>query len=309
MAFKRRQFLTLAAFSGFGMGAIGFGLRSLAVKKDVNPTNPTSPTLVTTLKDSLGPLQLRLIATADSGSGDKNQFAVGRAMADYHTRSPFQLAILAGDNIYNSGEISKIKEAFEEPYGELLKRGVKFRACLGNHDIRTENGTPQVKYADFNMDDRYYTFTQGPAQFFVLETNTNVDWKTQMAWLTQQLEQSKAAWKIVYGHHPIYSSGIYGTNAEMVKRFSAVFKKHRVNLYVNGHEHHYERSRNIEGTTYLVTGHGGASLRPVRKSESSEFAVSRFGFSTIELYEKSMVIQGIGTDGKVFDRGIIPQWT
>jgi len=245
MAFKRRQFLTLAACSGFGIGAIGFSLRSLAPQKDSNRTNRA---LATTLNDNLGQLQLRLIATADSGSGDKNQFAVGRAMANYHSRSPFQLAILAGDNIYNSGEISKIKEAFEQPYGELLKRGVKFRACLGNHDIRTENGVPQVKYADFNMDDRYYTYTQGPAQFFVLETNTNVDWKTQMAWLTQQLEQSKAAWKIVYGHHPIYSSGVYGTNAEMVKRFSAVFKQHRVNLYVNGHEHHYERSRNIEGT-------------------------------------------------------------
>ena len=306
MAFKRRQFLTLAACSGFGVGAIGFGLRSLALQKDSNRTNPT---MATTLNDNLGQLQLRLIATADSGSGDKNQFAVGRAMANYHTRSPFQLAILAGDNIYNSGEISKIKEAFEQPYGELLKRGVKFRACLGNHDIRTENGVPQVKYADFNMDDRYYTYTQGPAQFFVLETNANVDWKTQMAWLIQQLEESKAAWKIVYGHHPIYSSGVYGTNAEMVKRFSEVFKQHRVNLYVNGHEHHYERSRNIEGTTYLVTGNGGASLRSVRMSKSSEFAVSRFGFSTIELYEKSMVIQGIGTDGKVFDRGIVPQWT
>ncbi len=306
MAFKRRQFLTLAAFSGFGFGAIGLSLRGLALQKDSNRLNPT---LATTLKNNLGQLQLRLIATADSGSGDKNQFAVGRAMASYHTQSPFQLAILAGDNIYNSGELSKIKEAFEQPYGELLKRGVKFRACLGNHDIRTENGVPQVKYADFNMDDRYYTYTQGPAQFFVLETNSNVDWKTQMAWLTQQLQQSKAAWKIVYGHHPIYSSGVYGTNAEMVKRFSEVFKQHRVNLYVNGHEHHYERSRNIEGTTYLVTGHGGASLRPVRKSESSEFAVSRFGFSTIELYENSMVIQGIGTDGKVFDRGIVPQWT
>lgn len=305
MAFKRRQFLTLAAFSGLGVGAIGFGWRSLALQNDRNRTNPT---LTTTLKDNLGQLQLRLIATADSGSGDKNQFAVGRAMASYHTRSPFQLAILAGDNIYNSGEISKIKQAFEQPYGELLKRGVKFRACLGNHDIRTENGVPQVQYADFNMDDRYYTFTQGPAQFFVLETNTDVDWKTQMAWLTQHLEQSKAAWKIVYGHHPIYSSGAYGTNAEMVKRFSSVFKQHRVNLYVNGHEHHYERSRTIEGTTYLVTGHGGASLRPVRVSGSSEFAVSRFGFSTIELYENSMVIQGIGTDGQVFDRGIIPQW-
>ncbi len=305
MAFKRRRFLTLATFSGFGIVATGFGLRSRAVENDRKRTNIN---VVKTSEDNPDPLQLRLIATADSGSGDKNQFAVGRAMADYHTRSPFQLTILAGDNIYNSGELSKIKEAFEEPYGELLRRGVKFRACLGNHDIRTENGVPQVKYAGFNMDDRYYTFTQGPAQFFVLDTNTNVSWKTQMAWLTQQLEQSKSAWKIVYGHHPIYSSGSYGTNPEMVKRFSEVFKQHRVNLYVNGHEHNYERTRNINGTTYLVTGHGGASLRPVRMSELSEFAISRFGFSTIELYQNSMVIQGIGTDGKVFDRGIVPQW-
>lgn len=304
MTFKRRQFLILAGLSGLGAGFAGYGLRSKAeVQKDENKVNPSAAR--TGELENLGSLQLRFVATADTGSGDKNQFAVGRAMEDYRKRSPFNLALLGGDNIYNSGEISKIKVAFEEPYADLLKAGVKFRACLGNHDVRTDNGNPQVKYPGFNMDDRYYTYSQGPAQFFALDLNGNAQRDEQIVWLQQQLKQSKATWKIVYSHFPIYSSGHYGNNPDLIKLLTPIFKEHRVNLYINGHEHHYERSQPIDGTTYLVTGHGGASLRPVKASKTSAFAVSRFGFSTIELYEKAMVIQGIGTDGTVFDRGVI----
>jgi hypothetical protein len=307
MALQRRRFLALAGLSAVGAGFAGYGWQTLAdVNKDQDKVNPNSaPSDSIRSKADLGALQLRFIATADTGSGDKNQFAIGRAMAAYHKRSPFQLAVLGGDNIYNSGELSKIKVAFEEPYADLLKAGVKFRAVLGNHDVRTENGNPQLKYPGFNMGGRFYTYSEGPAQFFALDTNPEMDWTTQMKWLTEQLKASQATWKIVYGHHPIYSSGHYGTNPEFVKRFAPLFKKYGVNLYINGHEHHYERTRSIAGTTYLITGHGGASLRPVKKSEISEFAVSRFGFSTIELYEKGMVIQGIGTDETVFDRGIV----
>ncbi len=310
MAFKRRQFLILAGLSGLGTGFAGYGLRSFAdVSKDSSKVN-TSPETTsardkTSKIEDLGPLQLRFAATADTGSGDKNQFAVGRAMEAYRKQYPFDLVVLGGDNIYNSGEMSKIKIAFEEPYADLLKAGVKFRACLGNHDTRTENGDPQVNYPGFNMDSRYYTYRQGPAQFFVLDLNVSIPWDDQLVWLKQQLKDSKAAWKIVYSHFPIYSSGHYGTSPDMVKLFTPIFKEYGVQLYINGHEHHYERSRPLDGTTYLITGHGGASLRPVKPSGISAFAVSRFGFSSIELYEKVMVIQGIGTDGNVFDRGVI----
>jgi hypothetical protein len=214
--------------------------------------------------------------------------------------------VLAGDNIYNSGEISRIDVAFEQPYAAILKRGVRFRACIGNHDIRTDNADPQVAYPGFNMEGRYYTYTEGPAQFFVLDTNSNANWKAQMVWLEESLAKSTASWKIVYGHHPIYSSGHYGTDPVFVERFTPLFKKYKVDLYINGHEHNYERINPIDGTTYLITGHGGASLRPVTaKLPNSAFAVSRFGFSTVELWADRMVIQGIGTDGTVFDRGVV----
>jgi 3',5'-cyclic AMP phosphodiesterase CpdA len=248
-------------------------------------------------------LVLRFAVTADGGAGDRNQQMVAQAMADWHSRSPYDLVLLAGDNIYNNGELSKIKEVFETPYAELLKRGVKFRAALGNHDIRTDHGDRQVEYAPFNMGGRYYTFSQAGCQFFALETNVDVDWKTQLAWLERELAASKAAVKIVYGHHPVYASGHYGTDQAMVARLVPLFKKYKVQLYINGHEHHYERTQSIDGTTYLITGNGGAHLRPVGKSPFTEFAVSQYGFSLLEVRQTKIVIQGIDLNGKEIDRG------
>ncbi len=308
MNFNRRRFLGLTGLAALGAAIAGIfsGKSIFSQARTASDANRVNPTLTPAPSAAEGQPLLRFVATADTGSGDKNQFAAGAAIARYHEKNPFQFAILGGDNIYNSGEISRIEETFEQPYAEVLKRGVKFRACIGNHDIRTENADPQVKYPGFNMDGRYYSYTEGPAQFFVLDTNVNAAWKAQMVWLEESLAKSTASWKIVYGHHPIYSSGHYGTDPEFVKRFTPLFKKYKVDLYINGHEHHYERSNPIEGTTYLVTGHGGASLRPVKaKPPNSAFAVSRFGFSTVELWADRMVIQGIGTDGTVFDRGMM----
>ena len=228
-------------------------------------------------------------------------------MAAYHRKNPYSFVTLAGDNIYNSGEMERVGVAFEQPYAALLKRGVKFRACLGNHDIRTENGDPQVRYAGFNMRGRYYSYREKDVQFFVLDTNHNADWQNQLAWLKAELARSTAPWKIVYGHHPIYSAGHYGDNPEMIKLLTPLFKQHQVQLYINGHEHNYERTTPIDGTTYLITGIGGASLRQVGQNKTTAYSVSRFGFSAIAVYPDRLQIEGIGTDGLVFDRGVVPR--
>lgn len=302
MSIKRRQLLVWGGLSGLGLVVAGKTLsRPNAPSSDLAQTVSEPPKLAG--KE----LMLRFVAVADTGAGDQNQFDAANAMAAYHRKNPYSLVTLAGDNIYNSGEMERIGIAFEQPYAPLLKRNVRFQASLGNHDIRTQNGDPQVQYANFNMKGRYYTYREKDVQFFVLDTNSNADWKDQMTWLDAELGRSSAPWKVVYGHHPIYSSGHYGTDAQMVQMFSPLFKKHQVQLYINGHEHHYERSTPIDGTTYLVTGIGGASLRPVSRSKTTEYSVSRYGFSAIEVYPDRLQIEGIGTDGLVFDRGVIPR--
>lgn len=309
MRLKRRDFLLLSGLAGFGLSRLWgyYTQRQETYDRAATASTAQSPEPVTSSTPAIArkPPRLRFVAFADNGSGDRNQYAVGEAMARYHRQNPYSLVVLAGDNIYNNGEIEKIKIAFEQPYQALLQQGVKFRACLGNHDIRTENGEPQLRYPGYNMQGRYYTYREKTAQFFVLDTNSNADWNRQLAWLEQELSRSNALWKIVYGHHPIYSSGRYGTNAAFVNLLTPLFKKYGVQLYINGHEHDYERTQPIDGTTYLITGIGGAALRPVGRSEWTAFSTSQFGFSALEVYDDRMEIQGIGTDDQVFDRGTI----
>ncbi|MGC9526529.1 MAG: metallophosphoesterase [Limnospira sp.] len=252
------------------------------------------------------PPLFRFAAIADTGTGDRSQYAVARAMARYHKQHPFDLVLLAGDNIYRNGEIEKINTVFERPYKPLLRRGVKFYACLGNHDVRTENGDRQIKYPHFNMAGRYYTFRRDAVQFFAIETMNEADWNSQLTWLRSELRNSDAPWKIVFGHHPLYSSGQYGVNKSRIKKLKPFFKKYGVQLYINGHEHDYERTRPIDGTTYLICG-AGAKSRPVGRSEWTEYATECLSFAVNEVYGDRIVISGIDKKGRVFDRGVIWQ--
>ncbi len=315
MNVNRRRFLALLSVSGLGIAAFWKLLRSQAAQRQVSTLVPpsTQAAVASTPKNRSEaspsaakdtPL-LRFIAVADTGTGGEGQYAVAKAMTHYHAQNPLSLVVLAGDNIYNNGEMEKISQVFEQPYKALLKQGVKFQACLGNHDIRTANGTDQLQYAGFNMPSRYYTFQQNSVQFFALDTNYNAEWQKQLSWLNQELSRSTATWKIVFGHHQLYSSGHYGVNTELVKVLPPLFQKYGVQLYINGHDHHYERSIAIKGTTYLICG-SGAGTRPVGKSSWTAYSAERLGFAAIDVYGDRMIIKGIGTNNSIFDTGTIP---
>lgn len=302
MNFKRRQFLLLASLGGFGLAFLSKILGRESA--DNNQVKSAIASNISQKPSSATAPILRFISVADTGTGDRGQYAVASSMAQYLRRNPFNLAILAGDNIYNNGEMEKINAVFERPYQPLLQQGVKFHACLGNHDIRTANGEPQLRYANFNMKGRYYTFRREGVQFFALDTNHNADWKNQLAWLEQELSQTKATVKVVFGHHPIYSSGMYGSNPAFIQSLTPLFQKYGVQLYINGHEHNYERTRSINGTTYLICG-GGAGTRSVGRSEWTEHSASVLSFAAYEVFSDRIEISGIGTDNRVFDRGNI----
>ena len=114
----------------------------------------------------------------DTGTGDEAQLSVARQMFRQREKTPFEFAIMLGDNIYTKGEPKDIKPRFEEPYKDLLEAGVKFYASLGNHDI-IKGLEFQTHYPNFNMGGRrYYNFAKGSTEnseslieFFALDSN------------------------------------------------------------------------------------------------------------------------------------------
>ena len=250
---------------------------------------------------------LRFLAVSDTGSGDANQRAVGAQMAAVHRRQPVDLVLLAGDNIYPSGDLALIDATFRRPYAELLAAGVPFHAVLGNHDIRIANGNPQVAYPGFGMGGRFYNLRRGPVEFLMLDTNVNADWQRQLSWLRTVLAASTAPWKVVVGHHPIYSSGLYGNDPNMAAKLVNLMRRGGVQLYINGHDHNYERSRPLDGITYLVVGGGGASLRPVIATGQTAKAASVFSFAELEASATELRLTAWDKDGRIIDQAVIAQ--
>jgi UDP-2,3-diacylglucosamine pyrophosphatase LpxH len=307
MSTNRRQFLILSGLAGLGLAGAG------KLLSDSFSSDPVTAVPVPKSK-----LLLRFAVMADTGSGNMNQYAVGRSMAQYHEKHPFDTVLMAGDNIYTNGEFSKISSVFGLPYKDLRNRGVKFYATLGNHDVRSDKKkqdntkeNPQVTYPEFNMQGkRYYTRTQGDVRFYALETSSLVnpedpDRKAQLAWLDRELAASKAKWNIVYGHHNVYSAGQYGINQVMVRDITPILKKHNVKLFINGHDHNYQRSKPIDGTTYMVCGGGGASLYPVTDQSWTAYAKSTHSFGIVEVYQDQIILTGIDKNGKILDRGLV----
>ena len=120
----------------------------------------------------------------------------------------------------------------------------------GNHDYfkgvitRLERRFPLIfsYFLDSKVDDNMvYTLNYGDAQLFVLDSNREFIYLwTQRQWLKEQLQLSKAKWKILVLHHPLYS--IKGSN-NMVQRwmFDDLVRQYNVDLVLQGHEHAYAR--------------------------------------------------------------------
>lgn len=254
----------------------------------------------------------RFASIGDVGTGDDRQYAVARAMQQRWQAEPFATVLMAGDNIYDNGEIEKISEVFERPYESLLQTGVKFYAALGNHDVRTRRGDDQVRYEGYNMGGRYYTFRQESVQFFALDTNQDrtfsshreTPWMAQLGWLERELRRSPALWKVVYGHHPIYASGRHGSNRSLAGDLAPLFERYGVQLYINGHDHHYERTQPLEGTTYITSGNG-AKLRPVRGARWTAHAASKLGFTVFAVYPDKITVKAVDTGNAVYDEACL----
>lgn len=252
------------------------------------------------VKDTLGP---SFIAFGDFGSGMAGQMRLAKQMASLHQKAPFSHALLLGDNIYPDGDIKHYgKERFEKPYLPLLESSVLFITALGNHD--TLFGFEQDQIAFFGMPGPYYEKTIGPVHILVL--NTNRFNKSQQTWLENRLKASTSPYKIVMGHHPVMSSGEHGATGVLVKNLQPLLEKYKVQLYICGHDHDYERFAPVKGVTYMVSGGGGASLRKFEKTQpGSVVRKSVYEFVHFQVKPEGLAFQTIQDNGTVIDSGLL----
>jgi 3',5'-cyclic AMP phosphodiesterase CpdA len=245
---------------------------------------------------------LRFAVIGDSGTGDSNQYRLAKVFTDTYQRFPYEFVLMLGDNMYGSENAGDFRRKFEIPYKPVLDRNVKFYAALGNHD-----STNQRMYKLFNMGgERFYTFRPKPGiRFFALDSNY-MD-RTQLQWLEKELQSSGSDWKIMYFHHPIYSSGgRHGSDTALRDQLEPLFLKYGVDVVLAGHEHFYERLKPQKGIHYFISGGAGKLRRGDVGGTYTEKAFDQgFHFMIFEIDGDQMHFQTITDQGKTVDSGIV----
>ncbi len=305
---SRRRFLA-AGLGTVGAVAVGATLVQqawpLLAREDLIPGKPPETKLAPNAWTE-SPTHLTFVAIGDNGSGGRQAMAVAGRMAETYADRPYGLVCLLGDICYYGPIRERYHDVFEEPMEPLIDAGVRFELAIGNHDGSVDSpGDSAQEVADelalLGTPGRYYTTSHGPVDFFYLDSNEPGRFgPEQLAWFDDALRASTKQWKVVCVHHPPYSSGRYGSTPGEAEMLSPILSRHAVDLVLSGHDHHYERTVPIDGTTYVVSG-GGCKTTPVTPSEISAVAERTLEFVHVTVDGDRLTAEVIRPDGSLVD--------
>ncbi|WP_029284349.1 tartrate-resistant acid phosphatase type 5 family protein [Pedobacter sp. R20-19] len=285
------------------------------------------------------PAALNFIAMGDWGrNGADHQKQVAKQMGITAADVKAQFIISTGDNFYPSGVISPQDPSFKYSYEDIytdFSLQWDWYVILGNHDYKS-NPDAQVAYSKISrrwkMPARYFAKKfpiNGDSNNHVLiafidtnplipefyknaEYGPNVkgqDTTAQKRWLVKTLEDKDPSikWKIVVGHHPMYTGGSrtdgYDTKA-IRSSLKPVLDRYGVDVYLTGHEHSLQYIK-PEGKTHHFISGAASEKTPVKLIPDAQMVASEYGFMLFSITNNQLRVQVLNDEGYIIYNTLI----
>jgi chitodextrinase len=222
--------------------------------------------------------------------------------------------ITMGDNQYDDAHLSDFRNYYDKTWGKFKNIT---RPIPGNHE--TYDTTPFQGYHDYfgsiatPQGKNHYSWDMGNWHFIALDSN---DFTThelaeapQLTWLKQDLARNTKGCVAAYYHHPRFSSGDHGDNPDSAALWQTLVDS-KVDLVLNGHDHHYERfvpqngdgMADPNGPVQILGGTGGAPLYDVHVAHpTTAKLLQAFGVVKLSMTDTTFTSQLIGLDRTVLD--------
>jgi 3',5'-cyclic AMP phosphodiesterase CpdA len=268
-----------------------------------------------------GDAPARFLVLGDFGNGSEAQLQLRETLREHTDGVHFWLT--TGDNAYPDGTHQEFQDHVFDVYREFWT-DVPVYPTPGNHDYKTDSAQPYLdnfvlpRVALTEIDqERYYAIDWGvvhwsgiDSQEAMYRTNTTPG-DDQFDWLDDDLTKTDRAWKIAGWHYPPYS-GQPGRAPDIFAwgRTRPAVEAKGVQLVLTGHNHMYERFANIHddartadglGTTYIVTGGGGASTYEIGTHPLQTAVAKEHHFMVFEATSCTLHGKAIATDGALLD--------
>lgn len=262
-------------------------------------------------------------------ANSEGQRQVAHAMGIAARRDRVRFVVSTGDNFYPRG-VSGVsdplwKDAFENVYGDNGLQGPWY-PVLGNHDHKG-NVAAERDYSAassrWSMPADYYRHTEvlgsggDLIELFFLDTLPLLSSgdgflarliepgaATQLSWLGAALAESKATWKIVVGHHPVFSAGPHGNTPVLIAALKPLFDRHHVAAYINGHDHNLQHII-VDGVSYLTCGAGSEARPAAAHPEGAAFSAAVPGFMAVKMRPSAILLTFLDAQARVLYRATL----
>jgi uncharacterized protein (TIGR03437 family) len=251
------------------------------------------------------------LAIGDTGTGSYEQGLLAQRMQTEQAA----LVIHTGDIAYPTGQYEAYENRYFDYYHAIMRQ-VPFFPCPGNHDYYETRAYPYISVHDLPAEGvaqrdqgRYYSFDWGDVHFIALDSNDPLTEAVagrgeMLRWLERDLAETKKFWRIAFFHHPPYAFGPNSGDGESARIRSHVvpmLQRYGVPLVLSGHEHSYQRTRQINRAVYVTTGGGGAHLYPVHESSLLAAGTSRHHYLRVSVEGRRLNLRAIDANGEQFD--------
>ncbi len=183
--------------------------------------------------------------------------------------------LLVGDLVDRGNERSNWDHFFLRAAGVF--DAIPLMPAVGNHEYLDKG--PEIYRRTFDLPKNgpagtdanlVYSFEYADAFVAVLDSTQalfdRVAAERQAAWLDDALARTRATWKFVAFHHPIYASHPSRANPQLGEVWVPIFDRHGVDMVLTGHDHAYLRTvpmraghpapADADGTVYVVAVSG-----------------------------------------------------
>jgi hypothetical protein len=287
------------------------------------------------LTDTIGVITTKTFGEAFNfiiiGDWGRNGIAIQQEVADQMAKTAdsidAQFIATCGDNFQFNGVASTQDPLWMTNFENVYKGNslqVDWYPVFGNHDYKGETQA-EIDYTKISrrwrMKDHYYSFSirindSVTARLIFLDTPPLIgeyrnnpaeypdavkqDTNKEIEWLKIQLADSGEQWKIVFGHHPIYSaSNKHGDTPQMIELVRPLLEQDNAQCYFCGHDHDMQHLREKGSRVDYIVNGTGSEIRPNNSNEMSLFSRAEPGFSIVSMKSDSLRICFVGTKGNI----------
>ncbi|MDR3149970.1 MAG: metallophosphoesterase family protein, partial [Oscillospiraceae bacterium] len=245
------------------------------------------------------------------------------AQTAYNSNPGAAFGMIGGD-IVESGLDSANWSAFLNAAEPVFSQ-IPLMPVNGNHESNHPGGKP-LAYTDVfalpkngpaGFEEEFYSFNYGDAHITVVNTHvysgeqglSGADYDAIKEWIREDIASSRAKWKMVALHHPVYAVANDGVSALVLQNWAPVFEETGVDVVFEGHQHVYARSMPLyqgqvdyeNGIVYIMGVSGSKFYSTANENLMARVIYNQSCYQAVEADGDTLSISTYSASGALLD--------